>query len=152
MNPSPAPRSFWNVLAQRAQDQIDTIDQHLTQAKLRVQQLQDSHQRLLNLYQDYARQVHGDGQYSQGMSQNMELRQFMSQLCALRDRVQTDITHTRNQIEGLLERRTEAEHQRLKMSTLAERDQTIWLTEVRKKEQRQMDELGVQMFNRQTAR
>ena len=149
---NPGPRSFWNVLVQRAQDQIDALDQQLSQAKLRVQQLQDSHQRLLNLYQDYARQVHGDGQSSQGMSQNMELRQFMSQLCALRDRVQKDITHTRNQVEGLLERRAEAEHQRLKMSTLAERDLSVWLTEVRRQEQRQMDDLGVQMFNRQTAR
>ena len=81
----------------------------------------------------------------------MVLRQFMSQLLGLVERVQTDMAHTRNLLEGLKERMIEAEKERLKMRTLAEKNDSDLRHQAQRMEQRQMDELGTLQFNRKLA-
>ena len=151
MNQAVQARPCWSLLAQRAEDQLDLIRQEMTQAHQRLGQLESSHQRLQSMYEDYSRQFNQPGSQSLGMSHAVVLRQFMSQLLGLVERVQTDMAHTRNLLEALKERMLEAEKERLKMRTLAEKNEVALHRQTQRIEQRQMDELGTLQFNRKLA-
>ena len=151
MNQALQARPCWSFLAQRAEDQLQLIRQEMTQAHHRLTQLESSRDRLQKMYDDYSSQFNQPGSQSQGMSHAVVLRQFMSQLLGLVERVQTDMAHTRNLLEGLKERMIEAEKERLKMRTLAEKNDSDLRHQAQRMEQRQMDELGTLQFNRKLA-
>jgi flagellar export protein FliJ len=151
MNATIQARPCWSLLAQRAQDQLDLIRQELTQAHHRLAQLLHSRERLQKMYDDYSGQFNQPGSHSQGMRQAVVLRQFMSQLLGLVERVETDLTYTRNLIDALKERLIEVEKERIKMDTLAQKNERALQQQAQRREQRQMDELGTLQFNRKLA-
>jgi flagellar export protein FliJ len=88
---------------------------------------------------------------SKGMADAMNQRQFMAQLLALRERVGQDITKSEMHLHNLAQRMLLAETERLKMKTLSENDFQAVQVHVRRREQRSMDELGMQQFNQARA-
>ena len=87
MNQALQARPCWSLLAQRAEDQLQLIRQEMTQAHHRLTQLESSRDRLQKMYDDYSSQFNQPGSQSQGMSHAVVLRQFMSQLLSLVERV-----------------------------------------------------------------
>jgi len=81
----------------------------------------------------------------------MGQRQFMAQLLTLLERVNTDIAHATNHLDGYRERLLAVEKERMKMQSLAEQNERDLNQQTRKKEQRRMDELGVMQFNQRSA-
>jgi len=151
MNAEVLARPCWSLLAKKAQDDADLIQQHLTQTRQRLVKLQASRERLQQMYDEYCQQLNRPGSSSQGMREAMGQRQFMAQLLTLLERVNTDITHTHNQLEGYREQLLSAEKERMKMQSLAEQNERDLNQQTRKKEQRRMDELGVMQFNQRSA-
>lgn len=145
------PRNCWTVLAQRAQDETAAIQIELGQIMARVDSLNSSKARLQKLYEDYRRQENSANNALQGMREVMNQRQFMTQLLTLMQRVQIDVGHAENKLVETRKRLMDSEKERLKMQTLADQNAQAILTLAEKRDQRQMDALGVMQFNlRQT--
>ena len=88
---------------------------------------------------------------SKGMSDTMNQRQFMSQLLTLRERVERDINTSKLHLQTLAHQMMQAETERLKMKTLTENDRLAVQKYTNKREQKNMDELGMLQFNQARA-
>ena len=147
MNDTVVARPCWTVLTKKAEDKIALIQNELVQARMRLDSLKTSEQRVQKMYDEYRDGLNrADGQ-SLGMREAMNQRQFMSQLLTLMQRVKTDIVYTENAIIGIKERLMVAERERIKMQTLADQNAQAVQREENKKDQRRMDALGVMQFN-----
>ncbi|MFM8919687.1 MAG: flagellar FliJ family protein [Limnohabitans sp.] len=147
MNDTVVPRPCWAVLTKKAEDKIVLIQNELVQARTRLESLRASEQRVQNMYNEYRDDLNQSDTQSQGMRETMNQRQFMSQLLTLMQRVKTDIVYTENAIIGIKERMVLAERERIKMQTLADQNALAVQREENKKDQRNMDALGVMQFN-----
>jgi len=141
------PRNCWTVLAQRAQDETTGIQVELGQTLSRLESLNSSKARLQQLYEDYRQQENSGNTSLQGMREVMNQRQFMTQLLTLMQRVNVDVGHAEQQLAATRVRLMNSERERLKMQTLADQNAQAILTLAGKRDQRQMDELGVMQFN-----
>ena len=141
------PRNCWTVLAQRAQDEASLIQTELGQILTRLESLNSSKARLQKLYEDYREQENSAGHQLQGMREVMNQRQFMTQLLTLMQRVEGDVAQTEKTLTATRMRLMNAERERLKMQTLADQNAQSIIDLAEKRDQRQMDELGVMQFN-----
>ncbi len=141
------PRNCWTVLAKRAQDETAAIQIELGQIMARVDSLNSSKSRLQKLYEDYRQQENSANLALQGMREVMNQRQFMTQLLTLMQRVQIDVGHAEKKLAETRKRLMDSEKERLKMQSLADQNAQAILTLAEKRDQRQMDALGVMQFN-----
>ena len=81
------------------------------------------------------------------MSQTTNSRQFLLQLQSLVDRVQVDLQQALRELEQAKAVLLQATHQRMKMETMQEKDLQAVQAWQRKQEQKQMDALGVTLYN-----
>ena len=147
MNDTVVARPCWTVLTKKAEDKIALIQNELVQARVRLDSLRTSEQRVQKMYDEYREGLNRADAHSLGMREAMNQRQFMSQLLNLMARVKTDIQYTDNAIVGIKERLMVAERERIKMQTLADQNAQAVQREENKKDQRRMDALGVMQFN-----
>ena len=144
-------RNCWTVLAQRAQDEVGTRQTELGQIRVRLDSLNASKERLEMLYEDYRQQENQANHSLQGMREVMNQRQFMTQLLTLMQRVANDVAQAEKNLADARVRLMAAERERLKMQTLADQNAQAVLDLAEKREQRQMDALGVMQFNLRSA-
>ena len=147
MNDTVVARPGWTVLAKKAEDKIALIHNEMVQARLRLERLKTSEQRVQKMYDEYHEGLTKSDTQSVGMREAMNQRQFISQLLNLMQRVKTDIQYTENAIIGIKEQLIAQEHERIKMQTLADQNAMAVQREENKKDQRRMDALGVMQFN-----
>ena len=147
MNDTVVARPCWTVLAKKAEDKIALIHNEMVQARLRLERLKTSEQRVQKMYDEYHEGLTKSDTQSVGMREAMNQRQFISQLLNLMQRVKTDIQYTENAIIGIKEQLIAQEHERIKMQTLADQNAMAVQREENKKDQRRMDALGVMQFN-----
>lgn len=140
-------RACWPVLVRKAQENIDQLQNDIGQAQAKVEQLQASHQRLCQLYEEYRLQEQQPQATVMGMQSSMNHRQFMGQLLTLQQRVTQDISKAQTALAQLRKQRLQAEIELQKMKSLEEQDLKAVQREMNKYEQRQMDALGVRQFN-----
>ena len=139
-------RTCWPVLVRKAQDAVNEAQNDIVQALARVDQLQASHQRLCKLYDEYRLQEHASQTPVMGMQASMNHRQFMTQLLQLQQRVVVDLGKAQSTLAQMRQKRLQAEIELHKMQSLAEQDAQAVAQDVKRYEQRQMDELGVRQF------
>ena len=144
------PRSCWAALEDKAQRRINELQAEIAQAGQLLETLDASRIRLLTLYHEYRDQLQSRTEQL-GMQEAMNQRQFMSQLQTLHNRVEADIERTMAHQAALQTSLREADTERLKMKTLRENAQAVHNKEVARLEQRAMDVLGVQQYNRKVA-
>lgn len=140
-------RNCWPVLVRKAQDAVNEAQAEIALAITRVEQLQASHQRLCNLYDEYRLQENQSSAPVMGMQASMNHRQFMAQLLTLQQRVVLDLSKAQATLTQMRKKRVMAEVELHKMESLAEQDAKAVAKDVMRYEQRQMDELGVRQFN-----
>jgi len=143
-------RACWSALENKAEQAITQLRAETVQAEKLRESLLSSQQRLEHMYEEY-RAKNAAIDISKGMADAMNQRQFMAQLLALRERVGQDITKSEMHLHNLAQRMLLAETERLKMKTLSENDFQTVQVHVRRREQRSMDELGMQQFNQARA-
>ncbi len=143
-------RACWSALEKKAEQTITQLRAETVQAEKLRESLLSSQQRLEHMYEEY-RAKNAAIDSSKGMSDALNQRQFMSQLLTLRERVAQDITKSEMHLHNLAQRMLLAETERLKMKTLSENDLQAVQVHVRRREQRSMDELGMQQFNQARA-
>ena len=139
-------RTCWPVLVRKAQDAVNAAQNDIVQALARVDQLQASHQRLCKLYDEYRLQEHASQAPVMGMQASMNHRQFMAQLVNLQQRVVVDLGKAQSTLAQMRQKRLQTEIELHKMQSLAEQDAQAVTQDVKRYEQRQMDEVGVRQF------
>ena len=147
MNSAVVARPCFTVLAQKAEEQIALIHSEMAQARTRLESLSSSQARVQTMYDEYRLKLNEKQNESQGMREAMNQRQFMTQLLTLMQRVKVDMGHTENLLASIKERLIAAERDRIKMQTLADQNARAVRSVFNKREQRQMDALGVMQFN-----
>ena len=144
------PRSCWAALEDKAQRSISALQAEMAQAAHMLETLHVSRTRLLVLYDEYRTQLQSRTEQI-GMQEAMNQRQFMSQLQTLHNRVEADIERTLAHQDMLQAALRKADTERLKMKTLRENALAVHNKELARLEQRAMDALGVQQYNRKAA-
>jgi len=140
-------RQCWTVLANKAEDQCERIQQELSGIQQRIDGLHAQERRLRQLYAEYHERLTRPAAKSNGMQDTINLRQFMQQITALIDKVALDMSNTRHALRQTRQRLADAQEEKLKMQSLVEHDLHRQRTAEKLREQKQMDELAVRQFN-----
>jgi flagellar export protein FliJ len=135
------------VLAKKAKDDEELAQQAQTQARQRVEQLQASRQRMDDLLNDYKRRALENQTKLQSMADATNNRQFMLQLQELVNRVDKDLVAALAALDRAKLALLQATHQRMKMETMQEKDLAAVQQWQRKREQKEMDTLGLMLYN-----
>jgi flagellar export protein FliJ len=141
------PRSCWSVLAKKAKDEEETAQTAAGRARNKVLELQQSRQRMSMLLQDYKQRALESQARLQSMSQTINSRQFLLQLQNLVNRVDEDLRVALRELEQAKTVLLQATHQRMKMETMQEKDLQAVQTWERKRDQKEMDSLGLTLYN-----
>lgn len=141
------PRSCWSVLAKKAKDEEETAQTAAGRARNKVLELQQSRQRMSMLLQDYKQRALESQARLQSMSQTTNSRQFLLQLQNLVNRVDEDLRVALRELEQAKTVLLQATHQRMKMETMQEKDLQAVQTWERKRDQKEMDRLGLTLYN-----
>ena len=141
------PRSCWSVLVKKAKDEEETAQTASARARNKVLELQQSRQRMNDLLDDYKQRALEAQSKLQTMAQATNSRQFLLQLQTLVNRVDADLKVALRELEQAKAVLLQATHQRMKMQTMQEKDlQAVQLWE-RKRDQKEMDSLGLTLYN-----
>jgi flagellar export protein FliJ len=144
------PRSCWSVLAKKAKDEEDTAQTAAAKARNKVIELQQSRHRMNELLEDYKKRAIASQAQLQTMSQTTNSRQFLLQLQSLVNRVDEDLRVALRELEQAKSVLLQATHQRMKMETMQEKDLQAVQTWERKRDQKEMDTLGLTLYNLKT--
>jgi len=140
-------RAAWPLLAQKAEDAVNATMVELVASRKRIEHLQVSRARMQNLYEDYKRRAMQAQEKLHTMSQTTSYRHYMLQLQELVQRVDQDLHlafHDQQQIKSKL---LKAEQHLMRMQSLVERDLEAIRKHNRVQDQKQMDALGLTLFN-----
>ena len=141
------PRSCWSVLAKKAKDEEETAQTAAGRARNKVLELQQSRQRMSMLLQDYKQRALESQARLQSMSQTTNSRQFLLQLQNLVNRVDEDLRVALRELEQAKAVLLQATHQRMKMETMQEKDLQAVQQWERQRDQKEMDSLGLTLYN-----
>ena len=140
-------RQCWTVLANKAEDQCERIQQELVNIPQRLEGRQANEQRLRQLYAEYQARLTRPGTLSQGMQDAIGQRQFMQQITDLIDKVLRDQGITQQALKQTRARLAEAQREKHKMEALVENDLKQVRAAEKKQELKLMDELALRQFN-----
>ena len=140
-------RQCWTVLANKAEDQCERIQQELVNIQQRLEGLQANEQRVRQLYAEYQARLTRPGTLSQGMQDAIGQRQFMQQITDLIDKVLRDQGITQQALKQTRARLAEAQREKHKMEALVENDLKQVRAAEKKQELKLMDELALRQFN-----
>ena len=143
-------RSCWAVLTKKAKDTEDLIQRSYADAQKKLRALQESRHRMDTLLDDYKKRALESQALLHSMVDTTNQRQFILHLQDLVNRVEKDIVKASVELEGIKLAMLQATHQRMKMETMQEKDEQAVKTWERKRDQKEMDTLGLTLFNLKT--
>ena len=141
------PRECWTVLANKAQDKVSEAQNRLLKAQDVLDKLLASRERIYVMVREYTQKAQTLEQNIHSVSQSMNARQFISQLLQLIERLELDIAQANVNVDKARQALKVFELERLKMQSLVEQDLNAVKIYHRKEEQKQMDALGLTLFN-----
>ena len=139
--------SCWAVLTKKTKDEEEAAQLALSQAAKKVQELQDSLARMNHLLDEYKHKALTAQADFHSMAQTVNNRQFIMQLQDLVARVEADKSQAVAAYDNAKLVLSQATHQRMKMETMQEKDAQNVKTWERKRDQKEMDALGLTLFN-----
>ena len=140
-------RSCWAVLTKKAKDTEELLQRSYANAQKKLRALQDSRHRMDTLLDDYKKRALESQALLHSMVDTTNQRQFILHLQDLVSRVEKDIIQASIELEGAKLAMMQATHQRMKMETMQEKDEQAVKTWERKRDQKEMDTLGLTLFN-----
>jgi flagellar export protein FliJ len=143
-------RSCWAVLTKKAKDTEELIQLSYADAQKKIRDLQESHRRMDALLNDYKQRAIDAQALLHSMVDTTNQRQFVLHLQDLVNRIQADVDKASVELEGIKLAMVQATHQRMKMETMQEKDEQAVKTWERKRDQKEMDTLGLTLFNLKT--
>ena len=143
-------RSCWAVLTKKAKDTEELLQRSYADAQKKLRALQESRHRMDTLLDDYKKRALESQALLHSMVDTTNQRQFILHLQDLVNRVEKDIVKASVELEGIKLAMLQATHQRMKMETMQEKDEQAVKTWERKRDQKEMDTLGLTLFNLKT--
>ena len=140
-------RSCWAVLTKKAKDTEELLQRSYANAQKKLRALQESRHRMDTLLDDYKKRAFESQALLHSMVDTTNQRQFILHLQDLVSRVEKDIIQASIELEGAKLAMMQATHQRMKMETMQEKDEQAVKTWERKRDQKEMDTLGLTLFN-----
>jgi len=140
-------RSCWAVLTKKAKDTEELLQRSYADAQKKLRALQESRHRMDTLLDDYKKRALESQALLHSMVDTTNQRQFILHLQDLVSRVEKDIIKASVELEGIKLAMLQATHQRMKMETMQEKDEQAVKTWERKRDQKEMDTLGLTLFN-----
>jgi flagellar export protein FliJ len=140
-------RSCWSVLTKKSKDEEESAQIVLARAAKKLQDLQASLSRMNTLLQEYTDKASTVQASLHSMAQTANTRQFILQLQDLIARVEADKLQAQAAYDQSKLSLMQATHQRMKMETMQEKDAEAVKTWERKRDQKEMDALGLTLYN-----
>lgn len=140
-------RSCWAVLTKKAKDAEELLQRSYADAQKKLRALQESRHRMDTLLDDYKKRALDSQALLHSMVDTTNQRQFILHLQDLVNRVEKDIIKASVELEGIKLAMVQATHQRMKMETMQEKDEQAVKTWERKRDQKEMDALGLTLYN-----
>jgi flagellar export protein FliJ len=140
-------RSCWAVLTKKAKDTEELLQRSYANAQKKLRALQESRHRMDTLLDDYKKRALESQALLHSMVDTTNQRQFILHLQDLVSRVEKDIIQASIELEGIKLAMMQATHQRMKMETMQEKDEQAVKTWERKRDQKEMDTLGLTLCN-----
>ena len=140
-------RSCWAVLTKKAKDTEELLQRSYADAQKKLRALEESRHRMDTLLDDYKKRALESQALLHSMVDTTNQRQFILHLQDLVSRVEKDIIQASIELEGIKLAMMQATHQRMKMETMQEKDEQAVKTWERKRDQKEMDTLGLTLFN-----
>jgi flagellar export protein FliJ len=140
-------RSCWAVLTKKAKDTEELLQRSYANAQKKLRALQENRHRMDTLLDDYKKRALESQALLHSMVDTTNQRQFILHLQDLVNRVDKDIIQASIELEGAKLAMMQATHQRMKMETMQEKDEQAVKTWERKRDQKEMDTLGLTLFN-----
>jgi flagellar export protein FliJ len=140
-------RSCWAVLTKKAKDTEELLQRSYANAQKKLRALQENRHRMDTLLDDYKKRALESQALLHSMVDTTNQRQFILHLQDLVNRVDKDIIQASIELEGAKLAMMQATHQRMKMETMQEKDEQAVKKWERKRDQKEMDTLGLTLFN-----
>ena len=140
-------RSCWTVLTKKAKDTEESLQRSYGDAQKKLRALQESRHRMDTLLEDYKKRALESQALLHSMVDTSNQRQFILHLQDLVNRVEKDIIQASIELDSIKQALLQATHQRMKMETMQEKDEQAVKTWERKRDQKEMDALGLTLFN-----
>ena len=140
-------RAAWPLLAQKAEDAVNATMVELVASRKRIEHLQTNRLRMLNIYDDYKQRAAQAQEKLHTMSQTTSYRHYMLQLQGLVQRVDEDLQLAFQDQQQIKSKLLKAEQHLMRMQSLVERDLEAIRKHNRVQDQKQMDALGLTLFN-----
>ena len=141
------PRSCWAVLVQKAKDDEEAAQNAHTQIRKKAEHLRASRHRMDDLLSDYKRRALESQAKVHSMADATNNRQFMLNLQELVNRVDKDLQAALAELERAKVALLQATQQRMKMETVQTKDLEAVQAWQRKRDQKEMDSLGLTLYN-----
>jgi len=140
-------RAAWPLLAQKAEDAVNAAMVELVASRKRIEHLQVSRARMQNLYEDYKRRAMQAQEKLHTMVETTSYRHYMLRLQGLVQRVDQDLQLAFQDQQQIKSKLLKAEQHLMRMQSLVERDLEAIRKHNRVQDQKQMDALGLTLFN-----
>jgi flagellar export protein FliJ len=137
----------WNILAERAQNTTRDAHARVVEARARVEKLEGSEAHIDKLRADYVERYNATQKESHKISDNIAYRQFLEHVRGLRLRVESQTAAARVQLNEAKAALLVAQREQAKMEAMVEREERNAEIIAAKKEQRELDEAGIRLFN-----
>jgi flagellar biosynthesis chaperone FliJ len=141
------PRECWTVLANKAQEKVSEAQNKAQKLQETLDKLFASRNRIQVMVEEYTEKSQNLEREMHSVAQSMNSRQFIAQLLQLIQRLDLDIEQAKINLKNARESVKILELERLKMQSLVEQDLKAVNTYLRKEEQKQMDAIGLTLFN-----
>ena len=140
-------QTTWTVLAEKAQTAVRDAQQLVTEARHRVNKLEQSIAHLDQLRDDYIARYNETQKVAHSIADTITYRKFLEHLRGLRGRVEGQLQDANLQLADAKAELVKALREEAKMEAMVERDQRNQAQALAKQEQRTMDEAGLRLFN-----
>jgi len=141
------PRSCWPVLAKKALEGVELAQSKVSLARSKLEQLESSRQKIIEMLEEYKTQSSTIQVRLHSMTETSSYRHFITQLQTLLKQADFQVAQARADLGHAQSALMQAELKKMKMDALVEQDLAAVRTWERKMEQKQMDALGVTLYN-----
>ena len=144
------PRDCWPVLAKKALEGVELAQSRVTLARNKLEQLETSRSKILEMMAEYKSQSNIIQARLHSMSETTNYRHFITQLQLVLKQAEQQISQAQADLATEKSNLMQAELKKMKMDALVEQDLAAVKRWERKMEQKQMDALGVTLYNLKT--
>ena len=141
------PRDCWPVLAKKALEGVETAQAKVTLARGKVEQLETSRNKINEMMTEYKEQSNTIQVRLHSIAETSNYRHFITQLQILLKQAEQQISQAQMELVDAQSELMQAELKKMKMDALVEQDLANVRRWERKMEQKQMDALGVTLYN-----